>query len=131
MGSHRETSRFPGDCADREASRRILSVADKDDDTFVASSPFRGGRGDVVREFVDACRAEGLRVGLYLSPWDRNHPSYGDSPRYNDVYIAQLTELLTQYGEISEVWFDGANGEGPNGKRQVYDWPRLDRKSVV
>jgi alpha-L-fucosidase len=91
----------------------------------VASSPFRGGRGDVVREFVDSCRAEGLRVGLYLSPWDRNHPSYGDSPRYNDVYIAQLTELLTQYGEISEVWFDGANGEGPNGKRQVYDWPRF------
>ncbi|HEY8164454.1 MAG TPA: alpha-L-fucosidase [Gemmatimonadaceae bacterium] len=89
----------------------------------VASSPFRGGRGDVVREFVDACRAEGLRVGLYLSPWDRNHPAYGDSPRYNDVYIAQLTELLTQYGEVAEVWFDGANGEGPNGKRQVYDWP--------
>jgi alpha-L-fucosidase len=91
----------------------------------VASSPFRGGRGDVVREFVDACRAEELRVGLYLSPWDRNHPTYGDSPRYNDVYIAQLTELLTRYGEISEVWFDGANGEGPNGKRQVYDWPRF------
>jgi alpha-L-fucosidase len=91
----------------------------------VASSPFRGGRGDVVREFVDACRAEGLRVGLYLSPWDRNHPTYGDSPRYNDVYIAQLTELLTQYGKISEVWFDGANGEGPNGKRQVYAWPRF------
>lgn len=91
----------------------------------VASSPFRNGRGDVVREFVDACRAEGLRVGLYLSPWDRNHPAYGDSPRYNDIYIAQLTELLTQYGEIAEVWFDGANGEGPNGKRQVYDWPRF------
>ena len=91
----------------------------------VASSPFRNGQGDVVREFVDACRAEGLRVGLYLSPWDRNHPTYGDSPRYNDVYIAQLTELLTQYGSIAEVWFDGANGEGPNGKRQVYDWPRF------
>ncbi|HET9425105.1 MAG TPA: alpha-L-fucosidase [Gemmatimonadaceae bacterium] len=91
----------------------------------VASSPFRGGRGDVVREFVDASRAEGLRVGLYLSPWDRNHPTYGDSPRYNDVYIEQLTELLTQYGEIAEMWFDGANGEGPNGKRQVYDWPRV------
>src|SRR4029450_7136054 len=85
----------------------------------VASSPFRGGRGDVVREFIDACRAEGLRVGLYLSPWDRNHPAYGDSPRYNDIYIAQLSELLTQYGEIAEVWFDGANGEGPNGRRQV------------
>jgi alpha-L-fucosidase len=62
----------------------------------VASSPFRGGKGDVVREFVDACRREDLRVGLYLSPWDRNHPAYGDSPKYNDVYIAQLTELLTQ-----------------------------------
>ena len=91
----------------------------------VASSPFRGGTGDVVREFVDACRAEGLRPGLYLSPWDRNHPAYGDSPRYNDVYAAQLTELLTRYGELAEVWFDGANGEGPNGKRQVYDWPRV------
>lgn len=91
----------------------------------VASSPFRGGHADVVREFVDACRAEGLRVGLYLSPWDRSHPAYGDSPRYNDVYIAQLTELLTNYGEIAEVWFDGANGEGANGKKQVYDWPRF------
>ena len=91
----------------------------------VAASPFRGGQGDVVREFVDACRAEGLRAGLYLSPWDRNHPAYGDSPRYNEVYVAQLTELLTQYGTIAEVWFDGANGEGPNGKRQVYDWPRF------
>lgn len=90
----------------------------------VASSPWRGGRGDVVREFVDACRAEGLKAGLYCSPWDRNHPTYGDSARYNDVYIEQLTELLTQYGPLNEVWFDGANGEGPNGKRQVYDWPR-------
>lgn len=91
----------------------------------VTSSPFRGGGGDVVREFVDASRAEGLRVGLYLSPWDRNHPTYGDSPRYNDVYEAQLTELLTRYGAIHEVWFDGANGEGPNGKRQEYDWARV------
>jgi alpha-L-fucosidase len=91
----------------------------------VASSPWRGGAGDVVREFVDACRAEGLRAGLYLSPWDRNHPTYGDSPKYNDVYAAQLTELLTRYGPIAEVWFDGANGEGPNGRRQVYDWPRV------
>ncbi len=90
----------------------------------VASSPFRGGRGDVVREFVDAARADGLRVGLYLSPWDRNHPAYGDSPRYNDVYWTQLTELLTQYGDVHEVWFDGANGEGPNGKKQEYDWAR-------
>jgi alpha-L-fucosidase len=81
----------------------------------------------VVREFVDACRAEELKAGLYLSPWDRHEPSYGDSPRYNDFYCSQLTELLTHYGTIDEVWFDGANGEGPNGKRQTYDWPRVWR----
>ncbi len=91
----------------------------------VVSSPFRNGDGDLVREFVEACRAEQLRVGVYLSPWDRNHVTYGDSPAYNDVYAAQLTELLTRYGPIHEVWHDGANGEGPNGKRQVYDWPRV------
>ena len=60
-------------------------------------------RSDVVRELVDACRAEGLKAGLYLSPWDRNASVYGDSPRYNDFYIDQLTELLTRYGAISEV----------------------------
>ena len=90
----------------------------------VRSSGFRGGEGDVVREFIDACRAEGLRAGLYLSPWDRNAPVYGDSPRYDEFYCDQLTELLTRYGDIHEVWFDGANGEGPSGRRQVYDWPR-------
>ena len=91
----------------------------------VASSPFRGGNGDVVREFVEACRTENLKVGLYCSPWDRNSPAYGDSPRYNDLFIEQLTELLTQYGPVHEVWFDGANGEGPNGKKQEYDFPRF------
>jgi alpha-L-fucosidase len=91
----------------------------------VASAPWRGGQGDVVDEFVRACRAEGLKPGLYLSPWDRHDPSYGDSPRYNDLYCDQLTELLTHYGQIHEVWFDGANGEGPNGKKQTYDWPRV------
>jgi alpha-L-fucosidase len=79
----------------------------------------------VVREFVDACRAEGLRAGVYCSPWDRNHPAYGDSPKYNDVFCEQITELLTNYGDIHEVWFDGANGEGPNGKKQEYDFPRF------
>jgi len=93
----------------------------------VAASPWRGGAGDVVREFVDACRAEGLGAGLYLSPWDRHEPSYGEGIRYNDFYDAQLTELLTRYGRLVEVWFDGANGEGPNGKRQSYDWPRIHR----
>lgn len=90
----------------------------------VASSPWRGGSGDLVQEFTDACRAEGLRVGLYLSPWDQNAPSYGDSPRYNDFYTDQLTELLTRYGPVHQVWFDGAMGEGPDGRRQEYDWPR-------
>ena len=122
--------------AARDAGFRALILTAKHHDGFclwptattehsVARSAWRGGGGDVVREFVDACHATGLRAGLYLSPWDRNHPAYGDSPRYNDVYVAQLTELLTRYGPITEVWFDGANGEGPNGRRQVYDWPRI------
>ncbi len=93
----------------------------------VKNSPWRDGHGDVVREFVNAMRAEGLRPGLYLSPWDRHEHSYGDSPRYNQYYVAQLTELLTQYGPIVELFFDGANGEGPNGKKQVYDWPLIHR----
>ena len=91
----------------------------------VAASPFRGGNGDVVAEFMLACRMEGLKLGLYCSPWDRNSPVYGDSERYNDLFCDQLTELLTRYGRVDEVWFDGANGEGPNGKKQVYDWPRF------
>jgi alpha-L-fucosidase len=93
----------------------------------VSASPWRQGGGDVVREFVTASRAEGLKAGVYLSPWDRHEPRYGDSPAYNDFYCAQLQELLTRYGPVHEVWFDGANGEGPNGKKQAYDWPRVWR----
>ena len=93
----------------------------------VKSSPWRQGYGDVVREFVNAMRTEGLRPGLYLSPWDRHEASYGSGARYNEYYVAQLTELLTQYGPITEVWFDGANGEGPNGKKQAYDWDLIHR----
>jgi alpha-L-fucosidase/lysophospholipase L1-like esterase len=89
----------------------------------VRNSPFRGGKGDVLKELSDACRDYGLRFGVYVSPWDRHEPSYGDSPRYNEHFRNQLREVLTSYGNVFEVWFDGACGEGPNGKRQVYDWP--------
>lgn len=90
----------------------------------VASSPFRGGRGDIVREVADACKRGGIAFGVYLSPWDRNHPLYGSGKPYDDYFVAQLTELLTEYGPIFSVWFDGACGEGPNGKKQYYDWDR-------
>jgi alpha-L-fucosidase len=89
----------------------------------VRNSPWRDGKGNVVREVVDALREKQIRVGLYLSPWDRNQPVYGDSPKYNEYFRNQLRELLTNYGPIDEVWFDGACGEGPNGKKQEYDWP--------
>ena len=90
----------------------------------VASSPWKNGSGDVVREVSDACRRHGMKFGIYLSPWDRNQPCYGSGKGYDDYYLAQLTELLTGYGEIFSVWLDGACGEGPNGKKQVYDWSR-------
>lgn len=88
----------------------------------VAQTQWRGGKGDVLRDLSDAVRAAGMKLGVYLSPWDRNHPKYG-TPEYNDVFKKCLEEVLTGYGRVDEVWFDGANGEGPNGKRQVYDWP--------
>ncbi|MGG6312165.1 alpha-L-fucosidase [Paenibacillus macerans] len=90
----------------------------------VAQSPWRNGEGDLVREVSEACRREGLKFGVYLSPWDRTEQSYGEGKPYDDYYVNQLTELLTNYGEIACVWLDGANGEGPGGKRQVYDWER-------
>ncbi len=91
----------------------------------VQSSPWRDGSGDIVREVKNACDKYNMKFGVYLSPWDRNAESYGDSPRYNAMFVEQLKELLTNYGEVHEVWFDGANGEGPNGKRQEYDWARF------
>lgn len=90
----------------------------------VAASPFMDGRGDIVRDVSEACREGGIKFGVYLSPWDRNQPCYGSGKEYDDYFVGQLTELLTNYGDIFAVWFDGACGEGPNGKRQVYDWER-------
>lgn len=88
----------------------------------VKMSPWKGGKGDIVQETADACRDAGLKFGIYLSPWDMHEQTYGDSPLYNEFFINQLRELLTNYGDIFCVWFDGACGEGPNGKRQIYDW---------
>ena len=96
----------------------------------VKSSPWRNGKGDLVKEVADACKKNKIGFGIYLSPWDMNSPIYGTA-EYNDFFVKQLTELLTKYGQIDEVWFDGANGEGPNGKKQVYDferWYKLIRK---
>ncbi len=90
----------------------------------VKNSPYKDGKGDIVRECADACKRGGIKFGVYLSPWDRNCPLYGQGKAYDDYYCNQLTELLTGYGEIFSVWFDGACGEGPNGKKQVYDWDR-------
>lgn len=90
-------------------------------DYSVKNSPWRNGKGDMVKEVADACRRGGIKFGVYLSPWDQHEKTYGTDV-YNDFYKNQLRELLTNYGEITEVWWDGACGEGPNGKKQVYDW---------
>ena len=90
----------------------------------VKNSPYRDGKGDVVKEVADACREYGVKFGVYLSPWDRNSEYYGMGKAYDDYYVNQLTELLTGYGDVFSVWMDGACGEGANGKVQRYDWER-------
>ncbi|MEY9871974.1 alpha-L-fucosidase [Streptacidiphilus sp. MAP12-33] len=89
-------------------------------DYSVRGTPWRGGRGDVVAELAEACRAAGMGLGLYLSPWDRNAACYADPAAYDAFYLRQLTELCTRYGPLVELWFDGAGSEG-----RQYDWDAI------
>ena len=93
----------------------------KESDHTVRESRWQRGSGDVLLELSNACHEGGLKFGVYVSPWDRNAPNYG-TPEYNQTFARTLCEVLCGYGEVFEQWFDGANGEGPNGRKQEYDW---------
>lgn len=126
----------------REAGMEGIVITAKHHDGFclwpsaytehsVKNSPWKNGKGDVLADLREACNAYGLKLGIYLSPWDRHHAAYG-TPEYIDYYRNQLRELLSDYGEIFEVWFDGANGGdgyygGSRETRRIdnttyYDW---------
>ena len=114
----------------KDAGMKTLIITAKHHDGFclwpsaytehtVANSPWKDGQGDVLQELSEACKAAGIQMGVYLSPWDRNQPKYG-TDEYNQYYLEQLEEVLTSYGEIAELWMDGA--KGPDAKDMEYDF---------
>lgn len=119
----------------KEAGFKLVMLTAKHHDGFclwptettghsVKNSHWMGGKGDVVAMLRKSCDKYGLKLGLYVSPWDRNAASY-ETPAYDEMFIAQITELLTRYGEVAEMWFDGANGSSiPGNKTHRFDWPR-------
>ena len=105
----------------------ILSMAYQDYPAFCCLVTLEEWQGRCGARITQCLQEIWLEVRYISSPWDRNAECYGQGDAYNRFFIEQLTELLTNYGEVHEVWFDGANGEGPNGKKQIYDWEAIER----